>query len=84
MYQGDQSCRVPEFKLIKQVKESRRPLELGIILDHSGSMGEERANMLQEAVAQSLKLKKKRDRISLYKFDKKVKKIVVSQSLLNP
>ncbi|MEC7985686.1 MAG: OmpA family protein [Myxococcota bacterium] len=79
MFEGNKSCRVPEFKLIPQKKEMRRPLDLGIILDHSGSMGEERAHMLQDAVAQSLKLKKRSDQISLYKFDKRTQKLIVSK-----
>ena len=42
---------------------------IGIILDHSGSMGDERCSELQDALSASLKKMSKRNLVSLWKFD---------------
>ena len=61
---GDETCVVKNFR----ITEDPRPLAMSIILDHSGSMGDVRANMLQESLAHELKNKRKEDEFSIFKF----------------
>tara|TARA_B100000900_G_scaffold293827_1_gene252605 strand:+ start:7550 stop:8935 length:1386 start_codon:yes stop_codon:yes gene_type:complete len=61
---GDENCVVKNFR----ITEDPRPLAMSIILDHSGSMGDVRANMLQESLAHELINKRKEDEFSIFKF----------------
>ncbi len=61
------TCYVTKYTL-KEVKDTSI-YHIGIILDHSGSMGDERCAELQDALSASLKKMSKRNLISLWKFD---------------
>ncbi len=61
---GDETCTVKNYR----ITEDPRPLAMSIILDHSGSMGDMRANMLQKSLANELNNKRKEDEFSIFKF----------------
>ena len=61
------TCYVTKYTL-KEVRDTSI-YHIGIILDHSGSMGDERCTDLQDALSESLKKMSKRNLISLWKFD---------------
>ncbi|MEY3738941.1 MAG: hypothetical protein RL544_1719 [Bacteroidota bacterium] len=64
------TCYVTKYTL-KEVRDSSI-YHIGIILDHSGSMGDERCTELQNALSASLKKMSKRNLISLWKFDSNI------------
>jgi len=49
-------------------------------MDHSGSMGDDRANILQAAIDEAINKKHPDDEITLIKFDDKVSKIITSKN----
>ena len=61
------TCYVTKYTL-KEIRDTSI-YHIGIILDHSGSMGDERCTELQNALSESLKKMSKRNLISLWKFD---------------
>jgi outer membrane protein OmpA-like peptidoglycan-associated protein/Mg-chelatase subunit ChlD len=61
------TCYVTKYTL-KEVRDTSI-YHIGIILDHSGSMGDERCTELQKALSESFKKMSKRNLISLWKFD---------------
>jgi outer membrane protein OmpA-like peptidoglycan-associated protein/Mg-chelatase subunit ChlD len=61
------TCYVTKYTL-KEVRDTSI-YHIGIILDHSGSMGDERCTELQDALSASLKKMSKRNLVSLWKFD---------------
>lgn len=61
------TCYVTKYTL-KEVRDTSI-YHIGIILDHSGSMGDDRCAELQDALSESLKKMSKRNLISLWKFD---------------
>jgi outer membrane protein OmpA-like peptidoglycan-associated protein/Mg-chelatase subunit ChlD len=61
------TCYVTKYTL-KEVRDTSI-YHIGFILDHSGSMGDERCSELQDALSESLKKMSKRNLISLWKFD---------------
>ena len=61
------TCYVTKYTL-KEVRDTSI-YHIGIILDHSGSMGDERCAELQDALSESLKKMSKRNLVSLWKFD---------------
>ncbi|MGB9702109.1 MAG: OmpA family protein [Candidatus Kapaibacteriota bacterium] len=69
-----EESEIPIDKLI--IKESnikdRSPLAIAIVLDHSGSMGEDRAYDCQDAVISFLKSKNSKDLVSIIKYDQRV------------
>ncbi len=64
------TCYVTKYTLT-EVRDTSI-YHIGIILDHSGSMGDERCAELQDALSASLKKMSKRNLISLWKFDSDV------------
>jgi VWFA-related protein len=52
--------------------DDRSPHALALVMDHSGSMGEERARAIQDAAAVMITKKKAEDAIALIKYDNKV------------
>jgi|APTNR8051073442_1049403.scaffolds.fasta_scaffold09483_2 flagellar motor protein MotB len=48
------------------------PISLAIVMDHSGSMGEERAKNMQIAVQKLIENKREQDRITLIRYDNKI------------
>lgn len=61
------TCYVTKYTS-KEVRDTSI-YHIGIILDHSGSMGDERCTELQDALSASLKKMSKRNLVSLWKFD---------------
>jgi flagellar motor protein MotB len=61
------TCYVTKYTLT-EVRDTSI-YHIGIILDHSGSMGDARCSELQDALSESLKKTSKRNLISLWKFD---------------
>jgi outer membrane protein OmpA-like peptidoglycan-associated protein/Mg-chelatase subunit ChlD len=61
------TCYVTKYTLT-EVRDTSI-YHIGIILDHSGSMGDERCTELQDALSESLKKMSRRNLISLWKFD---------------
>ena len=61
------TCYVTKYTL-KEIRDTSI-YHIGIILDHSGSMGDERCTELQDALSASLKKMSKRNLVSLWKFD---------------
>ena len=61
------TCYVTKYTLT-EVRDTSI-YHIGIILDHSGSMGDERCTELQDALSESLKKMIRRNLISLWKFD---------------
>lgn len=61
------TCYVTKYTL-KEVRDTSI-YHIGIILDHSGSMGDERCTELQDALSESLKKMSKLNLVSLWKFD---------------
>lgn len=84
------SCKVANYKLITQSNGKREPMSIVFLLDHSGSMGDERANILQTALDSAINYKHKDDEVTIIKFDSETRKIITSsnkkeiQSFLKP
>lgn len=55
------------------IQDTMPPLSMSLVLDYSGSMGDERANILQEAANLLIKNKRSEDEIGIIKFDNEVK-----------
>lgn len=66
---------ITDFK-IKEITESEKPkLATAIVMDHSGSMGDARARVMQEAVQKLLRSKAPKDLVSLIRYDSQTKVI---------
>jgi len=84
------SCKILNFKLTQTIDGKRSPQSIAFIMDHCGSMGDDRANILQSAVDSAINQKHPDDEITLIKFDNKATKIITSknkntiQSMLRP
>ena len=61
--------------IVKEVHDND-PTAYALVLDHSGSMGDRRANALQFGALQLIKRKKPQDAFMLIKYDNRVKLIV--------
>lgn len=60
---------VTNYTLRELNEDDRQPTAIAIVMDHSGSMGDERARAVQAAAAEFIKRKKPEDAICLIKFD---------------
>jgi len=59
--------------VVREINEdSRKPLAISMVLDHSPSMGEMRARKLQEAVRNTMDMLTDEDAISVIKFTRKI------------
>ena len=74
------SCKVLNFKLTQTIDAKRTPQSIVFLMDHSGSMGDDRANILQSAIDSAINQKHPDDEITLIKFDNKVTKIITSKN----
>lgn len=64
---------IKDFKIRESSKEDRKPQAISLVMDHSGSMGNNRALEVQKAVDNFLNLsKKKEDYVALIKYDDSV------------
>lgn len=64
--------KIDNFRLTESDPMKRKPISFAIVMDHSGSMGEERAINVQKAVADFIMKKKDDDGITLIKYDEQV------------
>ncbi len=66
------ATEIKDFK-VKEISESDRvPTAIALVMDHSGSMGEERAHLVQDAAEHFIDNKRPEDAISLIKYDNKI------------
>lgn len=65
--------RPMKFKITEKTFKDTEPHALAIVMDHSGSMGEERAVKIQQAAEFIINKKKDEDAITLIKYDDKTK-----------
>ena len=63
---------IREFMIREINEDSRKPLSIAMVLDHSPSMGEIRAQKLQEAVRTTMDMLTDEDAISVIKFTSKI------------
>ena len=63
--------QVNDFTVTEYSKNDSLPSAIAIVLDHSGSMGDERAYALQNAAEMFIKQKNENDAIALIKYDHK-------------
>lgn len=63
---------IKEFKLVEITDEQLTPNNLAIVMDHSGSMGEWRANEVQKAVKKLIDEKREIDKLALIKYDNNI------------
>lgn len=64
---------IKKYKL-KEVNEKERvPTAVAIVMDHSGSMGEERAQVIETAAGNLIDKKRPEDAFAMIKYDDKVK-----------
>jgi outer membrane protein OmpA-like peptidoglycan-associated protein/Mg-chelatase subunit ChlD len=66
------SRKIDKFTVRESTAQDRLPLSIALVLDHSGSMGVERAIACQEAVEEFVRSKKSDDAVSIIKYDSKV------------
>jgi outer membrane protein OmpA-like peptidoglycan-associated protein/Mg-chelatase subunit ChlD len=69
---GGKKEEIKEYKLLEWKEEERRPMAIALVMDHSGSMGDDRAKAAQKAVADFLRQSKEEDAFTLIKYDQKV------------
>jgi Mg-chelatase subunit ChlD len=69
--------KIENFRLSESNPLKRKPISFAVVMDHSGSMGEERALNVQKAVSDFIFMKKEEDGIALIKYDEMV--VVESQ-----
>ncbi len=77
------SCKIMNYKFTQTVQGKRSPMSIVFLLDHSGSMGDERANILQEALDSAISYKHPDDEITVIKFDNYVKNLITSKDKNN-
>ena len=68
---GGEASVIDNFKVEEVSEETRQPYSLGIVLDHSASMGELRVRWLRKAIALLLRGISKRDNVSVVSFTDK-------------
>lgn len=66
------TATISNFTLREIAESERRPLAVAVVMDHSGSMGEERARRVQEAAARLIDRKKPEDALAFVKYDAKI------------
>lgn len=64
--------KIDKFNVRESVFKDRPQLSVALVLDHSGSMGIERAIACQEAVEQFISNKRAEDAVAIIKYDGKV------------
>lgn len=60
---------ISNFTVRETTELDRVPVALAVVMDHSGSMGDDRARAVQNAVEEFIKLKKPEDQLALVKYD---------------
>ena len=64
--------RLIKSEILEYKDINSSPISLAIVMDHSGSMGEERAKNMQLAVQKLIENKRNKDRITLIRYDNKI------------
>jgi Mg-chelatase subunit ChlD len=70
-YANGSSTQIKDFKIREYTEADNIPTAIALVLDHSGSMGEERARIVQDAAEYFITVKKPEDAIALIKYDNK-------------
>jgi outer membrane protein OmpA-like peptidoglycan-associated protein len=78
---GSKGCKVKNYKFSIQSQKDRTPMAIAFVLDHSGSMGDDRASIMQAQLDSALALKHVEDEISIIKFDNFVSQPTTSKDL---
>lgn len=71
-YVNGKPTEIKDFKVREVSENDHVPTAIALVMDHSGSMGEERARKVQDAAEQFIDMKKPEDAIALIKYDNKV------------
>lgn len=66
---GGTSRPITDFTLREVTETEREPHAISLVMDHSGSMGEERARAVQDAAEALIGKKKAEDAVSFVKYD---------------
>ncbi len=61
--------QLTDFKVTEITEEAKVPYAIALVLDHSGSMGVNRAKTVQNAVENFIRNKKDEDAVSIIKYD---------------
>ena len=80
IYNDSISCKILKYKFTQNVEGIRTPVNIVFLMDHSGSMGDDRANILQMAIDSALNYKHPDDEITLIKFDSRVARLITSKN----
>lgn len=64
--------KVIKSKIAEITDKDNSPISIAIVMDHSGSMGEERARNMQMAIQKLIENKRNQDRITLIRYDNKI------------
>lgn len=64
-----ESTDVRDFVVREVTEREREPLAIALVMDHSGSMGNERARIMQEAAAAFVRRKGTEDALALIRYD---------------
>lgn len=70
---GNPIKQITDFEIIEHSDSSAIKQSIAIVMDHSGSMGEDRALKLQDAIEKYIESKPSNDSYSLIKFDDRVR-----------
>jgi Mg-chelatase subunit ChlD len=79
---GTKGCKVKNYKVTTQTQSTRTPVAVAFILDHSGSMGQYRAEIMQAYLDSALAFKHPDDEVCIIKFDNFVQKSPLTRDLV--
>ncbi len=68
-YVNGRPTQIKDFKLKEMTEADRTPTAIALVMDHSGSMGEERARIVQDAAEYFINMKKPEDAVAIIKYD---------------
>lgn len=64
-----ESTRIENFRVREVTEDEKENLAIALVMDHSGSMGEERAKVMQESISEFIRDKFPNDLIGLIRYD---------------
>ena len=68
-YVNGRPTQIKDFKLKEVTEADKAPMAIALVMDHSGSMGEERARIVQDAAEYFINMKKPEDAVAIVKYD---------------
>lgn len=68
-YVNGRPTQIKDFKLKEMTEADRTPTAIALVMDHSGSMGEERARIVQDAAEYFINMKNPEDAVAIIKYD---------------